>query len=185
MSEPPDTRTPRDIVMQLIGTVPVDERREDDVKIILPDGRGGTREISMPRVLMRQKPMDITAICEENSMKDSPTPEFLAFTYESKPMTNPPEPTKFTKPTTDTPLTKDELSGLLLHACSSGTPTPPMVRDLVVRLCVEVTARRANDITGFEQVQLMALRSRIEDFEHHDISMVKLLTKIIGEEKPA
>lgn len=45
-------------------------------------------------------------------------------------------------PTADVPLSDVDLDGLFYHGCSSGTPTPSMVRDMIVRACVELQTRR-------------------------------------------
>lgn len=40
-------------------------------------------------------------------------------------------------------ITDDEIEGALWHGCSSGTSTPPLVRDVLVKLCTEVRRLRA------------------------------------------
>ena len=43
-------------------------------------------------------------------------------------------------------LSADELEALEYHACSSGTPTPQLVRHTILRLCRELRERRAADV---------------------------------------
>ena len=49
--EPPDNRTAYDVVKQLTGAVPVDERRSDDVVFRIPWG-DGVKVIHLPRKMV-------------------------------------------------------------------------------------------------------------------------------------
>lgn len=54
------------------------------------------------------------------------------------------------KPTPETPLTENELEGFLYHGNSSGTSTPPIVRDIIVRACLELQRRRKKERAAAE-----------------------------------
>ena len=50
-------------------------------------------------------------------------------------------------------LTDDDLEGLEHLGCSSGTSTPPMVRDAIVRACTEIRRHRVAQIASMERVR--------------------------------
>lgn len=60
-------------------------------------------------------------------------------------------------------LSNANLEALLYHGCSSGTPTPPMVRDGLVKACVELQQRRAADLTATEVAEARDLIAWVDD----------------------
>jgi hypothetical protein len=56
-------------------------------------------------------------------------------------------------------LTDAELESLEYHGCSSGTSTPPMIRDAIVKAARELRGRRAARLTVEEQEALRELTS--------------------------
>lgn len=61
------------------------------------------------------------------------------------------------------PLTDAELESLLYHACSSGTPTPPMVRDAVTKACLELADLRSEIATLRKDNE--AMRVKIDNWK--------------------
>jgi hypothetical protein len=57
-----------------------------------------------------------------------------------------------------TDLTDAELEAARGHGASSGTATPPPIRDAIVRMVAEIRRRRAADLTGDDLTVLRQLR---------------------------
>lgn len=56
-------------------------------------------------------------------------------------------------------LTDMDLDALIQHGCSSGTQTPPLVRDAIIKAGLELRSRRAADLSDEERE---ALRSVVD-----------------------
>lgn len=61
----------------------------------------------------------------------------------------------------DGDLTDGELEAAHWHGSSSGTTTPQLVRDALIRMVAEIRRRRAADLVGDEMTVLRQLRQAV------------------------